>query len=767
MANTILAPLTYVDQTADVMRPYFGGSISSTTQYNAATNTMDNSMGNTSPNWYVEELDESLSGEAATCKIIIEAGADSTDEPALSTEFNPDGPVADILHGTAVCVRKGYTDSTGTYQEQLMFIGQVLKVRHRVKGGLEVTAKDVRHLLKDIRVVGRWIVTPSMITFQYQHGWPSHFNPGGRPNCIFRAGMPCFAPWPDYGIPKDQGPPDPSQQSETQACYWTFQNMIAYILGFWGPSLPDQTITVVQAAKALWPELQTIPGWVTIPESIGSGLDEYYLNNFNQGVGQNNSGIGGARKGPDVNISYVSLIGIGGEKGVFDRLLSKAGGWAIKLTYSESLGASTTLNFVRNRWEDTNDGVDIPFCIGPASSAPYATVTGGSYEESSEFTVTRAVGHGSLPKIETRVDTTGVNWSSTGATYAYSGNPALLPAWSPNDFNAWSTLAVQGGVANAQTFAEANAQYPWVLTAYILNPTYNFQTGTRYSANPLAPITRPVWPTLLTFQGSATAAGDIFPYPIRSECNQGSWTLGPEFDGLEVFDDGIIYLPKLRDIKADSDGTSAGSFKWNSAQFGVSGGNKLDITPNDIRMSIAIPVDHRLSMACGMASDIFNNSSAIGQWSILEDSPDADKLAPNFSRQIIVDLNGMYDMWLRITSWPVPASVPGQTAAADLPGGFQGPALRDDSTLLQGHVFRTLDDQYRLARDGPLEFDGIITTYGLGQLLNNAIPVGSGASSQKPFPLRAVTARRRFSCIKSADEFGSTIYKTKSQIFPG
>jgi hypothetical protein len=160
MPNAMLSAGPIVDRNVDKIQPYFGGSIGSTVDYNSTTGGMDSSMRKTDPSWYGSEVEQTMGSTPGHMVTIIPCNAGKRDEKAFTVVFNPDGVLADIQHGTAVCGRKRYIDAQGNPQEQLIHVGQVVDIEQVVDSGeqcLKITSLDARDKLKDVRIVGRFI----------------------------------------------------------------------------------------------------------------------------------------------------------------------------------------------------------------------------------------------------------------------------------------------------------------------------------------------------------------------------------------------------------------------------------------------------------------------------------------------------------------------------------------------------------------------------------------------------------------------------------
>lgn len=760
MSNTIVKSnsVNRIDCRADKMQPYFGAD-----------------LGITDPYWHVVECEESLGSQPGFARIIIPNTAGQVDETCFSVAFNPDGPRNLIKHGCPVAVKIRSTNpASGQITSSLLWVGKVEDIQdHPETNSMEVVAYDSRVDLKDIRVFGRYIYNPVTGTVQYQQGWPSHFNPKGRPNRIYTpGGTPCFAPYPDYGLSTDQAPLDPTNPASndsktTVAGYWSLADELQHVWAFYGNATPDDNLVVAarNAASAAFSYIKRFPPSVDWQRGFGSSIDDISKANFNNAVGQNNTIQGGMRKGRDLNVRGLSFVGDGG---IFDLIFKTAGAWSwYTATYGEN-GANLLhgMRAVSTRW--IGGGVDIPIAIGGAAKNVMKTpvITHSDYKESSKNTISSAVVHGSLIKIETRCSTRAADHGGT--------TPALIPAWSQADQDAFCTAVVTATTAaglsrpNADMFAIAASQYWWVLTTWVLNPAFDFQAGTSESGKPRASVTRQLWPTLLSFAGNVTQANDITPYPVRFEVTSDGthWTLGPEADGFELRDNGIIFVPGLRDVVINSHNTSTGSFRWNGGvEYAVAGG-KLDIILNDIRASIAIPCDHRLEYAV----QTFPSAVASGSVTpIMDDSPHVDRIDSSFSRMKMIDLNGLYECWLRINSYPLPnfpkfpdlADSTRSTGALRTDLGADG----EPPDMLMGHGNRTLIDGFSLSCEGGWEFGGVLADiYPLGTSVNNLIPVGSGARS--PIPVKRVIAKRRWTSRATKDEERRDIFINTTKIFP-
>ena len=727
MSDVLVAQTSGVDLRAPYMLAYFGQELDIADPY-----------------WYVSEVEDGP-GPPGRATVHIQVSQGVVDEVAGSVALNPDGPSGLIKQGMMCGVFRRRFNADGTYDDALTMCGVVTSIEHDVDhDALIVTVEDGRALMRDVRIIGRWVYNNEYTAWNYQEGWPSHMNPGGRPNCVFDpAGHPGFAPYPDYGLADNQQVPDASCRYSGIACYWTLANALEHYRIWYGPVCPDDLLGVWTAAMMQWEHVKRVPAWISWPVGFGSEVDATTEINWNAGTGQNNSsGTGGARKGRDLNLNGLPLVPTPGDSrpGALDMILDAAGGWTWHMEYDDPAeSCPNTMVAIPARYLGPTIGLDIPI----SANAPAATVfgrnviTGGRYVEDSSNTYTRFTAAGALAKIETRLSTL----TSAG----------LKPAWSAADLASFLQDAVSLGFQQ-DGFQKASAKWWRVFTTWYLDPAYEFQAGTGYAGYPRAKVRRPVWPTLLSFRGNLSDASDIQPYPIRAEVSKdggATWQPGVEADGIEVWDNGVIYMPGLRDSML---GGTPGSWYWTAGDWAQTAGALLAIATADVRLTLAIPCDHRLVYDLKPAASTTGNGNA---------SPDVDKLDSTFDRGFYVDVRQLYEAWLRIAAYPIPESVGGSIPAADKTDPFsKANSIRSDYDLLQGHVTRIALDRGRLARGGPLVLDGVLANvYHPGTQINNFVPLGD--ATRQPFQARCVIGRRRLSCEKISGRVPSFHTKTE------
>jgi hypothetical protein len=396
---------------------------------------------------------------------------------------------------------------------------------------------------------------------------------------------------------------------------------------------------------------------------------------------------------------------------------------------------------VRTRYRNDKDGIDLEFAAGgdAGTTLAKAIITGGSYEEDGQNLHTMVAGSGDHVMIETRLSTK----VSDGSTLEYSQATERLEAWKKE-------AAIGYINETGPSVKRANRLYPEVMTYFRVRKDYNFQAGTEFDAYPQAKIPRPIWPTLLSMMtedvtGKGSTPNDTdakrlaraqdfagIRWRVRFEVYTDSvWKMGPEYDGYEVLDNGQMFVPVLRE-----DNGEIKNWKLTNPSIPVINSGtpdaKLDITLNDVRATLVLPCDHGMTYAIRLPSD---NSTANTDTLALEGGnlPDADRIEPGYSRRHFIDLNPLYQLWLRVNSFPRIESdggtmVENKTTIKN--------ALRSDMDLLQPHMRKSLEELGRLQKGGMLEIAGWLTAaYPIGTQIRTLTPVGASTS---PFPLRSV-----------------------------
>lgn len=280
-------------------------------------------------------------------------------------------------------------------------------------------------------------------------------------------------------------------------------------------------------------------------------------------------------------------------------------------------------------------------------------------------------------------------------------------------------------------------KFPEIAAAYRLPVSFNPQAGTSESDFPLAELSRPILPSLLTryltntVSDSNTYVGNLSArMPVVVEWYDDTalppvWRLATEGDGLAIDADGTIWVTGLR--VATTTYKTVGSYTtdpaWDNPCHPVPRtGFTLILRP--LRFSCAIPLDHNVTASYNLSSDL---TAGVVPFS----NTDVNRIELGFSRTMYVETGGSHKKELRRNSFPHPESVPNAAQIAalnsvqpcidpitpqvneftDKLGGNPGnddAALRDDTILLQNLVKRKLSDFGCVPKGGRLIIQGII-----------------------------------------------------------
>jgi hypothetical protein len=634
--------------------------------------------------------------------------------------FDPTGAARGIKIGTQCAISKTFTTADGVGMSIVLFVGKVQLIEFdRDNDQLIVDVVDARADLREIYIVGRWVYVPvddegHAGATSYQQGWPAHFNPGGRPNCIFSGdtGRPEFAPYPDYGL-SGNAEPDMSAADFSRASYWTLGRIMTYLRNHYGANASSVT---------KWPLLPKAPACLVWPEDLGNVLDQEDVANFNGGLGQGNQNTGSARKGREVILEGYGLIES------LDLLLSIAGGYSLAIAPSASTSSGgsaefkNTLTIVKTRY--TGGGITVPYASSGRPSG-VAAITGGTFIEDGEDLVTSILGRSQLCFVERRF-----------TTYAdpddpQPGDSSLQAAWTTARETEFKTAIIELG-NNAEAYREACTLFPEVFTTWVVNSQYDFLAGTPWSGYPRAALARTPWPTQLSYMtndiGSRDYAGLRWPIYVEINTAEDTWVRGPLFDGLEILDTGVIHLPGLRDLGADVK-VFAGIDGYSSTVPFSQDEGAAKIAVRNIRMNLAIPCDHGVSWSVTSPSEgIGKNDSNI---EIYGGNPDLSRIDSSHSRKTFSDLQQLYAAAYRIGSYYKPETC-GGTASA-------GEYVRNDLNMLKAHVRRLMYEKSRLKKGGAPRIDGHIVPYPLGTAI-----ASFGSTGKQSFPVRAQLTGIRF-----------------------
>jgi len=662
------------------------------------------------PAWFANEVFLKLGKDPSIATVVIPLDSGS-EEAADVLAWRYTGVAALIKHGMRALVYRAGNAGVG-FSSELVFVGYVTGInRDRDHDCLLVYCADIRSRMKDVAVVGRWIADENGDP-HFQCGWDAHFNPRGRPNAIWsNQSNWVFTPYPDYGLEGSEAPPSSGDMHTSKATYWSLGSMLQYLRYYFSP-------TSTYPASFGW--IPKAPADLVWAPNFGACLDQDETQNFNVGVGQGNQGLGGPRKGRDINLAGMSVID------AITTIITTAGGYALQTTFPTDDG-KTVLDVVSSISRGT--GVELLWKAGGPVAAK-ASITGGFIFEDSSDTLTHIGGRAGKVLIERRMST--------------KSGEGLLPAWTTDREDGYLKAIMFYG-NTVEGFEKAGNLFPEVYTTWMVDPTFDFQAGTTEESYPRANITRPPWPTQLSqvayIDGTLKLSGYTFPgyqRPIYVEvapATTTAWTLALELNGLEIFDTGIIYIPGLRElgtretIRSWEPGAGATKDYVPFEYSGTGSSQKAKLRAKSLRLNLALPCDHGLS--AGIESPDAANVQLGGEWQSGSSSPDAELFDPNFTRYGYVDLGRLYDYWVRQGSYPIAESMLGTQE--------QNGTIRTDAAYLAAHLGRHLYYRNRLQRAGNLVAKGYLLNITPGQQVDRL--VSEGITPQASMPLYSVVSQ--------------------------
>lgn len=670
------------------------------------------------PRAYASECRWRIGGQPGYAIVIIPMTPDVRMELANQVACNPEGVGKQIFIGSRMAVKKrssAVIDADGNVLlpagQKTRFVGTVVDAEHvrdkKGKDKIVCLCYDDRHRINEFRLIGRYVANftnaaPAAPTaVQFQQGWHQIFNPGGIGNAIFWGEFPAFAPHAGFGLSDGEQAPSPNVRSQTKSCVWTMEMILTY-WSYW--HVGDHY------SGGHWPFLRNLPAGVSWDEKMGTLMDQEAVNNFNVATGQGNAMKAAARKGREMNAEGVGILD------AVDALAQAAQRYRVGVDFEfsdDDNGAATfnsKITIVAGQYR--GGGISLPVAVAGSAQENFgkAIITRMSYHENGENFASLVAGAGDKPFIEVRVDT-------------LSGS--LQQAWTAARLAA---LVTKGQTQpDAVGLNRAFQQYAEPLAMFKLNLGYDLYSGTPYSGYPRLNWTRPAWPRLLSFPDGLSTIGDYvaMAYPIRIEIHNGTdWQVADiELDALEVWDNGMIYIPGLRNIpNTSSTPQPRGSWRWTGTAF--TGG----ITANHIRVSLAFPADHRLTRWWSLPNHVLQDDGFAG---IRTDCPDLDRIAASYKRVKYLDLGKLYRHDIAASSYPIPQTLNGSAASKD---------IRNDTSYLDSHVSRELYNSARLSKEGSaLWMDGyLVDSYRPGMPVLDFHRIGAADVDYPPWPVRGV-----------------------------
>ena len=567
-----------------------------------------------------------------------------------------------------------------------LFRGYTYDIVYDKNTGMAALCKDVRWPSSGVRVLGGWIYSDYLGEYyeeglgqELKHGSLSFdlaftpvFNPGGMPNCIVpESGIPCFAPHPNFNLKiNNDGTIKETQQS---AVYWTLDRIITYLTYFYGYDAKE-FYTPYEAT------IDVLPKELTIPEGFGSSISSFSSTNFDQGREQGNNNIGVARKGREVKANGMGVLEL------IEKMLDTAGGQTL---FVDHAGGGSDLKIVPKWYKSQGLELEVA-CSGDMPEG--AVFHLGTFEENGQNLLTACHLTGQSEFVERRISTTDPESEN-----------ALLPAWSPDDQEAFLTKCVEGGNFSRINFDDAVALYPAVFAMWKIDESFDYrgETGISY---PLVKAPRYIKKSQLSFRGEGEGhlidySAAAYPIYVEISNEDGSaWGSGIELKGFQILDTGSIYLPGLRDSRR--------IWFWKTGYSPSSPGDRAEIDYYDIRMNVAIQGDNRLQVTANE----------------LKGLPDSARVAENFVRTENVYSRVYRKSIISDNSFPLGEASGGTPADSG--------DLFDDTALAEGHLTRKMYERGRLEKGGTLVCRGMCLPILPGTPVEKLVDPNSGQEIQ-------------------------------------
>lgn len=599
-----------------------------------------------------------------------------------------------------------------------------------------ITVEDDRWILEGKAIIGSWWVDKDGNP-QYREGVKAHFNKSNHPNAIWckSLGVPLFCP-DFFGINDTLQTtggstfiiPGESDASTTQATYWTPRMKWAY--GQFISSTAAAVLVEAQSSKFPWYRASCT---IDDPAIVWpTGLESVF--DIVNATGQTSNYD---RKCVEKIYHCYKLLDymhdICREAGAFDINMEPIAAGQNPATDL----AGNTISIAHDRYEGadlsqtpsatSNQGMTLPRSVkGKASSDyQYGDITGGKLRESAKSLFVRVIVVGGHAFIETRL--TNSTTDETGGTGGLAWGFTTTDVDKTNGKAAKYLLQYMNG-AGTPTLQTAMKSmfdnYESILCCYRINPATAFAAGTTQANFPEAKLFRPPLPHLLSSY-LQNGAGDYFaqinsrrPIPVEYTTDDAGtvWAVMPQPDGIEIYADGTISFQSLRDsLLANVSGTTSKTVLWDIALSGSYPNYTLSkFQPMGLRMTLAIPCDHRLTAVCGTSSTLVSTMPLPGG------VDDSERINGQLVRTLAIDTGALHTLEERggtLGSYPIPQSLK-QADGSNPPAAGDGSAaskalfgdatvLRDDTQLAINHAIRGLAQTARLDRGGTLVSDDI------------------------------------------------------------
>lgn len=696
-ANATLTSTESVDLRFALMRPFFA-------QASQGTGISFRS----GARWVADKVTLQLGPEPSSALIRIPMAAVS-DEVAPAIAGITTSPLQGIKIGTPLKV-EGYTDASSGNALTLM-AGRVVEIHADMKWDrAEIEMLDERWILQACQISGSfWASGSTQGSIEYRQGIPFHTNPKGEPNALWVSDsntgqlVPVLCP-KNFGLSNGETPPASAACSTTKACHWT-PWMIWKYLRF---AFDSGVYTAYIATKFPW--YAAVPSSIDWPPAPDSMME------------QANSDI--TAKSQEFIWEGLNLMA------ALERSCNMAGPFTPYLGGRVTVNADKTLTFrnelsiERKRYNGEGISIDRPISGNAAAVLGKAkTIIEGTLSERGRNLYTRLAVAGELVYIQNRIHN--------------DGSTSMEAAWTSSDqaaAQAYYRERRDAGNSKADALAKTWRRYRNVFSGVRINPNYNFQSGTSQSDYPRATTNRVPLPHLLTsyLEGTSSTIEEKARYrrPTLVEYKDTTWKLADWNDGFSIDDDlGVMFFDGLREQQR--------TFAISGND--VVGGNTAVFTARPLRMTLAIPCDHRLTAAYKLASDPTEGVNVVPAD---PNGDDADRIDRTLSRLLYADANGLNVLEIVYDSWSIPEAVDG--ASADTDG-----TLRDDSSKLGNQSQNRILEAGRLDRGGTLIAPWLRFAWAPGTAVRE-MRNSSGAA----YPIRAVVYQVVFDLAENRTSLG-------------
>ena len=696
-ANGTMTDSTGVDVTAANMRPFFA---------QASEGTGVSFLGGS--RWTVDRvvLQAGLQPSYANVRIPMAAVNDETC-PAITGVTT--SPLMGIKIGTP-CEIRGVIGGS----ETILMAGRVTEIIANIDSDQALLiVQDERWILSGLPIVGSFWASDSATpaATAYRQGVPWEPNKGGRPNARWVGELGEFYPMmcpTDYGITNGGTVPESADvvSGANQAVFWTPWMYLRYLRMAFASSV----VTSYVATKFPW--------YLALPSSINwpSGADSAL---------QSETATALTAKGQPAVFEgfnlWSALVRACEMCGPFTPYL----GGEITINADKSVSFQNTISFLRKRFNGEGAITIRRPSAGNAATVLAATKTimGGQLVERGENLYTRAAVAGNTVYIQRRLN---------------SVDPSgFAAAWTSTDQTAYQTLyrtRRDAGDSKADARAKCNRTYPNVFARYRILGSFDFQSGTSESAFPRAEVPRVPLAELLTsyLEGTATTLQEksqfrrpaLFEYRSGGTYKMGDWNDGYSIDR----EHGYITLDGLREQERTFTITGTDSVGSNSAVFAANG----------IRVTLAIPCDHRLVTGYKLAVDTGSNIPSVPPD---QNSDDNDRIDESLQRLLYADADRLYCLEvISSESYAVSESAGGT-------GDTQNNSHRDDSAELANHTINRLSEVGRLDRGGTLKEKWLRFAWRPGMQVRE-MQNSSGAG----FPIKAVVQSVTYDALDQLTE---------------